>query len=147
MTQPSLYFTLSCFTLVPYDSSCFFGRDKLHQRAMKTLPLFVYHGSILSHQEVWLRLCIDESSFGNQVAWTRPFIFIKCLYFFRLRRDGEKQGHLWGSHWNHHCYLSRMTSQFIGLCSLLILLNGMAGHTDIKAARVCCYASLRLLKP
>lgn len=35
--------------------------------------------------------CIDGSSVGNQVAWSWPFIFIKCSYFFGLLRDGEKQ--------------------------------------------------------
>lgn len=78
---------------------------------IKTLSLFLYHGSILSHQEAWLLLL--DVLMKAALAITLPrqghsfSLSAWIFFFFRLHRDEERADHLWGSQWNHQRYLSK----------------------------------------
>lgn len=58
--------------------------------------------------------CIDEISSDNQVEWSRPFIFISCSNFFRLRRDGEVRPIFESHRGIIRAAFQIITTQFIG---------------------------------
>lgn len=97
----------------------------------KTHSLFLYYGSILSHQEVWLLLLdVLMKATGNQVVWTRSFIFIKRSHFFGLHGDGEEQTICGAHNGIISATFRRITTWFIGQHSALRSFYSMHGTSS-----------------
>lgn len=117
----------------------------------KTQSLFLYYGSILFHQEVWLLLLdvLMKATMAIKLYGPGHSFSLSARISFGLHGDGEEQTICGAHNGIISATFRRITTWFIGQHSALrsfLVCMALPVHTDIRAVSVCCCVSLRLLK-